>query len=482
MDRLAPSAYHDPREVLWKHIVAQTYWDILGILGADAIAPGDLDQIRLPFLRAFNSHHDIDVLCAHGEAAAARLAADLGERGRAQAAAAVAGQIDGARESLRVAMASLPSLRQVDRAQSYVADGLILIAGKRADEFAANPDFVRASLELVGEDTPQVAAEARAAWRRGFLADRDLAHRVRTAAEEGCGADDMLAEVLIREQRSGAYPSLRDYEFRTDRSQQENRQAKLLAIGEGYYLLGRLMSCIALFNEGAAPIAAAELDEACPVAATLRQAGIAVTPAQLDAFRQFTLVRCTHGLNPGEFTARIASSVRTTFPQALLASLMVRAGKVHGGALTECMRQLDGVLAAPSRQAFARGLLDGGDLYGFGHRIHKPDPGAGEGAPGGDPRVAFQMAGAPGVSRAGGTDPCVRAVRDDGRRDEADARAQYRFRGRRLVPLPRARPPGGLGRLHHEPVAGPDRQVINQLDYKANALRPPLAVNLPYTV
>ena len=25
-------------------------------------------------------------------------------------------------------------------------------------------------------------------------------------------------------------------------------------------------------------------------------------------------------------------------------------------------------------------------------------------------------------------------------------------------------------------------QVINQLDYKANALRPPLAVNLPYTV
>jgi two-component system sensor histidine kinase PilS (NtrC family) len=45
-------------------------------------------------------------------------------------------------------MEALRDLHQVDRGQSYVADGLIMIAGKTADEFAANPDYLRATLQL----------------------------------------------------------------------------------------------------------------------------------------------------------------------------------------------------------------------------------------------------------------------------------------------------------------------------------------------
>jgi len=478
MDRLAPSAYHDPREVVWKHLVAQAYWDILDILRGDGITIADFDEIRFSFLKSFNGQHGIDLLCRQADEAASKLVARLEHHGRRQTAATVAGDIAKLRQSLSRAVESLQSLRQVDRTQSYVADGRINIAGKPAEEFAANPDYIRATLELVGEDSPEVAAQALAAWRRGFVLDRDSLDLVRSAVKAGWGADDLLTEVLLREQRSGAYPSLREYEFVPNRTQEQNRQAKLRAIEEGYFLLGKLMSCVSLMNEGSAPLAARELDDACPVAATLTQAGLRLTPARLKAFRQFMLVHATHGLNPGEFTARIASSVRTTFPQALIASFMVRAGKVHAGALPECMQQMDGYLKAPSRQQSVKDLLRLGELYGFGHRIHKRDQGSG-----GDPRVAFQIARAreafPELAeKIAALEEFARTVRTmkPGLAPNTDFGAAVWFQCFGLAPQV------GAGIFSMNRLPGLIAQVINQLDFKSNALRPPLAVNLPYTV
>ena len=94
------------------------------------------------------------------------------------------------------------------------------------------------------------------------MLDSELLALVRSGPDPGWDANDVLAEVLMREQRSGAYPSMRDYEFRTTRTAGENRRAKLQAIEEGYFLLGRLMSCVSLMNEGSAPVDA--LDEPRP--------------------------------------------------------------------------------------------------------------------------------------------------------------------------------------------------------------------------
>ncbi len=478
MDQLAPSAYHDPREVVWKHLVAQAYWDILAILRRDGIDVEDFDAVRFSFLRSFNSQLDTDLLCRQAEAVAAELVAALEERGHRQTAAAMSGEISRVRNSVAGALDALQGLRQVDRAQSYVADGRISIAGKPAEEFAANADYIGATLELVGENSAEVAALALAAWRRGFVLGADLLAVVRSAAQAGWGADDLLAEVLLREHRSGAYPSLREHEFVPGRAPEENRQARRRAIDEGYFLLGRLMSCVALMNEGSAPLAACDLDSPCPVAVTLRQAGIAMTPARLAAFRQFMLVHATHGLNPGEFTARIAASVRTTFPQALVASLMVRAGKVHAGALPECMRQMATYMKAPSRQAFVADLLRSGALYGFGHRIHKHDR-----CSGGDPRVAFQVARArdafPELAQeVAALEEFTRTVERirPGLAPNTDFGAAVWFHCLGLAPQV------GAGVFSINRLPGLVAQVINQLDFKANALRPPLAANLPYTL
>lgn len=483
MERLAPSAYHDPREVVWKHIVAQLYWDILGILRADGIAIGDLDDLRFALLKSFNGHHDIDLLCRQAEALAERCIAGLRDRGYPETALAVDREIAEVRRSLSRVMRSLPPLRQVDRTQSYVVDQSIRIAGRGAAEFAANPDYIRATLELVREDSEGVVAAAGAAWRRGFVLDEDGANFVRQAAARRWPADQTLAELLLREQRAGSYPSLQEYEFVPGRGSAENRRAKLRAIEEGYFLLGRLMSSIALMNEGSSALSAGELGDSCPVAATLKQAGLPLTPVRLEAFRQFMLVHATHGLNPGELTARLAASVRTTFPQALVASLMVRAGRVHAGALTQCMRQLADCLAAPSRQDFARALLASGVLYGFGHRIHKRDADAGNATPGGDPRVAFQVARAREAFPE--MEDRIAALQDfaqliatmkPGLAPNTDFGAAVWFLCFGLSPEV------GAAMFSMNRLPGLIAQVVNQLDYKANSLRPPLAVNLPYTL
>ena len=67
MERLAPSAYHDPREVVWKHLVAQAYWQILDVLRRDGVAIAAVDAIRFGFLKSFNGNHDVCVRQTHLE-------------------------------------------------------------------------------------------------------------------------------------------------------------------------------------------------------------------------------------------------------------------------------------------------------------------------------------------------------------------------------------------------------------------------------
>lgn len=483
MEPLAPSVYHDPREVVWKHLVAQAYWDIVSILRGQGVAVGDFDKIRYAFVKSFNGQHDIDLLCRQADSISADLVAALRDRGDGETASAVAREIAKLRHVLQKIIGCLPSLHQVDRVPSYVVDQSIHIAGRSAEEFAANPDYIGATLELVREDSPEVVAEAHAAWQRGFVLDAETRGLVREAAAQRWRAEEMLAEVLLREQRSGAYPSLQEYEFVPGRPAAENLRAKRRAIDEGYFLLGRLMSCVSLMNDGSRALDPREAGTSCPVAVTVRQAGLPLTPVGLKAFRQFMLVHATHGLNPGEFTARMASSVRTTFPQALIASFMVRAGRVHAGALTGCMRQLAAALEAPSLTQFARQLLSSGALFGFGHRIHKCSGDGSEEALGGDPRVAFQIARAREAfpEMAGRIDTLqdfARTIRGmkPALAANTDFGAAVWFLCFGLAPEV------GAAMFSMNRLPGLIAQIINQLEVKANALRPPLAVNLPYTI
>lgn len=309
-----PSAYHDPREVLCKHLIAQAYWSCLKLLQAEGIALADFDAPRRRFLDTFNSQHDIDVVsrCAAHAAAELLRAPQLSQR---DAVRRLKKQLASARRELRRVLGALPELEQVDGGPSYVRDGVVLIAGQPAQGFAANPDFIQATLELIDEQGADAARCARAARLRGFELDADTLSLVRHAVAQRHGATDLLVDVLMKEQHSGRYASLAEFDHRPGQSDAGNRVTRLALIDQAYFLLGRLMSCIALTRPGSDPSLVRGAPDSCPIALTLMQAGVAASPARARAFTRFLLVRCSHGLSPGEFTARIAASVRTTCPR-----------------------------------------------------------------------------------------------------------------------------------------------------------------------
>lgn len=485
MDYISPSTYHDPKEVVWKHLVVQAYWAVIEILTREGIEPCEFNKIRFLFIKRFNSQHDIKELCRQAEIIGEDLIKELRQRGHNKAATLVSSEIRNTKSTLKQALQPLENASQVERGPSYVKDGYIEIAGEPAEVFANNTDFIRATLKLMREDSPHSLKIANQAWKRGFIIGDVSEDTIKKAkANNSLTADELILEGLLNEQRTGLYPSLREYEFKPELSVTENHKNKLKAIEEGYFLLGRIMSWVSLAADQADLISDEEIENLTPVEALLKQAGLtSLKSAQVEAFQRFLLIRCSHGLNPGEFTARVASSVRCTFPEALLASLLVRSGRLHAGALPECMEQLRDWIKTENKIEFVDNLICSGGFYGFGHRIHKSMPNLTSDDLGGDPRTKYL------IKLAKQAFP---ELKDEIAILQDMAKMVYQ---KKPTLLPNTdfgaaiwfycfgfSPSVGVGFFNMSRMPGLIAQIIDQLEYKANSLRPPLAANIPYTL
>lgn len=114
-----------------------------------------------------------------------------------------------------------------------------------------------------------------------------------------------------------------------------------------------------------------------------------------EGFRQMALSHIAHGMSSAELVARIASSVRTSYPLALISALCVRSGAYHGGAMQKAIpmikEYLDKFTNECKKGSTSNENIDISEeikeeifnyikelskktMYGFGHRIHKsPD-------------------------------------------------------------------------------------------------------------
>lgn len=113
-----------------------------------------------------------------------------------------------------------------------------------------------------------------------------------------------------------------------------------------------------------------------------------------NGFQRIALSHIAHGMSSAELVARIASSVRTSYPVALISALCVRGGVLHGGAMQVAIpmvkkyfietgkimsmhqiKSLDDIDKSIELNAFieeyVKSLLANGKIFGFGHRIHK---------------------------------------------------------------------------------------------------------------
>ncbi len=478
---LPPSAYHDPREVICKHIIAQTYWSILDKIKKEKVDESKYEHLRIAFVRFFNSQYLLDGLFRHSNAAARQLILQLNKTGHTQLAKEIKAESDSTKSHLKTLMSLLSSLRHVEKSQGYVVDGVIEIAGKSMIDYASNPGYINACLELIGEDSEEVYNLARNAWNKGFTVDKKLLSEVKAQLLFKASAIDVVTRVLLQEEQTGAYPSLQDYEYFTQLSEEENRIRRHDAIAEGYFLLGRAMAVFSLMTETSYPLSPDEIKKLCPIHAFIKQSGINLKHHQVEVIKQIMLVRSTHGLSPGEFAARIASSVRASFPKSLIAGLIVRTGKTHGGAVAHSMNQQLLYLESHSKSLFVTSLLETGSLSGFGHRIHKVKKAGTDKLAGADPRVGYMF-------------ERIREAFPE-KKHLIDELEQFAIRIQIIKPSLSPNTDFVAGILFHclgissetgsaffivTRLPGLISEIINQLDYKANSLRPPLAVTLPY--
>ena len=219
-----------------------------------------------------------------------------------------------------------------------------------------------------------------------------------------------------------------------------------------------------------------------PVTRFLETAGKPLTAPQIAAVKKVALAHISHGLNSGELTARLAGSVRTTFPRALIASFNIRSGILHSGAVNECMRQTTKYLAGSENpDEYITHLLKSEKLYGFGHRIHKTDTNDSSDMLGKDPRVSLY----------------IEACREGfpKKKDQIDRLVAYAEAVRRARPSLGANTDFGASvffqvlDLSANTTAGffaafrsPGicAQIVNELDVKGNSRRPPFPPVLPY--
>ncbi len=113
-----------------------------------------------------------------------------------------------------------------------------------------------------------------------------------------------------------------------------------------------------------------------------------------NGFQRIALSHIAHGMSSAELVARIASSVRTSYPIALISALCVRGGALHGGAMQIAIPMIKKYLEETNKimnmyeikslqdidksielntfiEKYISSLLTSGKIFGFGHRIHK---------------------------------------------------------------------------------------------------------------
>lgn len=481
-------AYQDPTEVIWKWIVFDAYEGFIDQFPQVLLTDTALVDIQTQFINAFNSNYDLDKFCSRATSlknqAVARLQL-LKNQEAADNLEAIFINTQDKTKSLTDQMDTLISTRQFKGEVSKITDGQIYICGDPLEQFARQSDYVTALIRLFA-GTPNMHKEVSESFYRGFLLSPEENVLVTTARREQWNPTDLVLSMLLHSQINYRFTSVQEWEFNPQASAEQNRQNKLLAIEQATFLIGKVMQGIASFYSDRNDIEELGVtSETDPIAAFLIACGMEeLTPDQISAVKTVALAHCSHGLNSGELTAKLAGSVRTTLPRAIMASLCVRSGIVHAGAVEQCMHQTQAFLdSGQQADLFIQKLLDNHELlYGFGHRIHKISASASpEQIIGRDPRVDLYI------------ETAYKGFPDS--KNKIDQLVQYAQAVRKLYPSLGANTDFGATILFHalgiEPqftsgfflvfrLPGVCAQVIRELDVKANSRKPPFAPVIPY--
>ncbi|MFA6519567.1 MAG: citrate/2-methylcitrate synthase [Candidatus Paceibacterota bacterium] len=481
-----PDIYNDPTEVLWKFVSLDAYDSVIQKLNeAGLLSDLEVQKLHVTVIDLFNSNHNQKIFCGRTQIILNRLRDQLTAMGRIEVYDAIDSDVKNAGRQITSMLQRLDEqgLSHISKEQTHIEDGLIQIAGMSIEEFSAQPDYLSATLQLFDERDGTYRDAAEQVFLKGFELDEKERKIIHDAKELGTEMVDLITLQLLHQQTTMKYGSISEYEYLPLGNLEENKERKKKAMSEAYFFIGKIMRTVADFckedENNAENIDTLSID---PVERFLQAAGKTPAPEQVAAVKKIALAHISHGLNSGELTARLAGSVRTSFPRALIASFNIRSGILHSGAVSECMKQTGKYLESSMEpDEYVASILKSGKPYGFGHRIHKTDTRDSPEVLGKDPRVSLYI------------EACRKGFPE--KKEQIDRLVAYAKAVRRARPSLGANTDFGASVLFHAldlsantavgffaafRSPGVCAQVVNELNVKGNSRRPPFPPVLPY--
>jgi hypothetical protein len=296
-----------------------------------------------------------------------------------------------------------------------IANKKVFILDQHVYEFSANTNYLESIGKLLSPYSELVPIENRTqSYFEGFILTEEEKNIIVKNVNEGIPVNNSMLVTLLNLDRNIKYGhDLTIYEIRKNynKSTIETKMSEVTL--RTYFYIGKLFGIISsqLFYKKNNLFYTGEIIESDPIRTFLLFSGV-VTPDNpliesiSRGFLQMSLSHIAHGMSSAELVARIASSVRTSYPQALISALCVRSGAYHGGAMVRAIpmiikyfEETDKIIKSNNLtfenldtntelnnfiNTYVNGLLSSGKVFGFGHRIHKsPDVGK----PCADPRA-----------------------------------------------------------------------------------------------
>jgi len=481
-----PDVYNDPKEVLWKFISLDAYDSAIQKLNdARVLSDPEVRKLHVAIIDLFNSNHNQGIFCGRTKIILERLRNQLATMGRVEIYDAIDRDVKNAGRQVTSMLKKLEEQKELHspKEQTYIEDGLVRIAGMPLEEYSSQSDYLSATLKLFGEHSEIYRNTIEQAFLKGFELDENEKENVYRAIDSDTEIVDLITSQLLHQQMVGKYRSISEYEYHPLGTSEENMKNKSEVLSEAYFLTGKIMRTTAEFCKGnKGDVGNTNSSSIDPVTRFLETAGKTLTPPQIAAVKRIALAHVSHGLNSGELTARLAGSVRTSFPRALIASFNVRSGILHSGAVKECMRQTEEYLeGSEDPDIYVARLLNNEKIYGFGHRIHKTNSDDSPDLLGKDPRVSLYI------------EACRKGFPE--KIELIDRLVDYATAVRRARPSLGANTDFGASVLFHAlnlsantavgffaafRSPGVCAQIVNELDVKGNSRRAPFPPVLPY--
>lgn len=282
-----------------------------------------------------------------------------------------------------------------------VANKKVYILKKPSEFFSQTENYLDAIGQLLSNCHTYITNEQKSyLFLSGFELLENEKIKIQENVSNNIQTNITMIEILIMLEKHSSEHSqnLSNFEILKNDSVDVINKKMISSVSQSYFFIGKLFGIIANqihyqkfgnFYTGSLPDINNQIKLFLIVAGIIHDNEFGNAVAK--GFQRIALSHVAHGMSPAELVSRIASSVRTSYPIALITGLSVRSGIYHGGAMQQAIPMIKKFFEISKEKfnfketkdveynkefdtflvEYVTNLFSNGKIFGFGHRIHK---------------------------------------------------------------------------------------------------------------